>query len=284
MTEDRIFFRGADCLPVVVDIIQTWTELTAKESSDIVNTAVGLVLAAGRGTRFARSDVAPRPKVIELLLGKPVISYVLETLRDAGVGRVIVVVGFGAQQVEGVLGNAVEYVRQNVQLGSGHAVKRGLNLLRGMEGALVVMCGDSPLFKADTIRAMLDEQRRSDAVVVLVSAVVEDPSGYGRILRDGKGAVLRIVEEKCADNAERAIREVNGGAYVFRAPWLASNIEQISKNDAGEYNLTDMVRIAIQQGKNVSVVRCEPDEILGINTPEDLRRAEDVLRIRSRFA
>ncbi|MDH7601540.1 MAG: NTP transferase domain-containing protein [Armatimonadota bacterium] len=256
--------------------------VTASEDMEKAAAPVGLILAAGRGTRFVRTGVPPRPKVLEPLQGKPLVCHVLETLREAGVKRVIVVVGFGAEQVESVLDSAVEYARQDVQLGSGHAVKCALASLPQPEGPVVVMCGDSPLFKTETIRAMLDEQRKTGAAVVLTSAVVEDPTGYGRIVRDEKGLAQRIVEEKCANAAERTIKEVNGGAYVFWGPWLASNIERMSKNDAGEYNLTDMIRLAVEQGKNVSVVRCEPDEILGVNTPDDLVRAEAVLRSRLR--
>jgi len=242
--------------------------------------ALGLVLAGGKGTRFARSVSASTPKVLQPVLGKPLISYVLDTLREAGISRIIVVVGYGGNQVRDAIGSAVDYAYQDTQLGSGHAVMCALESFKNFEGPLVVMCGDSPLFKPETIRNMLRKRRESLSTVVLASALLENPTGYGRIIRDDTGKIIQIVEESCADDAQRQIREVNGGAYVFWAPWLVCNIHRISKNAAGEYNLTDAVRLAIEQGNNVNVVRCEPDEIIGVNTPDDLQYAETILRRR----
>ncbi|MGQ9454707.1 MAG: NTP transferase domain-containing protein [Armatimonadota bacterium] len=246
----------------------------------VCDDAVGVVLAGGRGTRFVSSGAVPGPKILQELAGRPLIAYVLDVLREAGIGRIVVIVGYCADELHRVLGGGVEYAYQDVQLGSGHALMCASELLRGVQAPVVVMCGDSPLFRASTVRAMVETQYKTGCKVVLAGAVLDDPSGYGRIVRDGAGRVVRIVEESCASELERGVREVNGGAYVFWTPWLVENMSGMRRNEAGEYNLTDMVRIACERGEDVCVVDCEPDEVLGVNTPYDLERAERVLRSR----
>jgi len=247
----------------------------------------GLILAAGRGTRFGLTSPYPphkgggtgeaMPKVLRPLLGRPMVSYVIETMRAAGVDELALVAGYRADDVIRALGDGLAYVVQDQQRGSGDAVKCATEHFMDFDGALVVMCGDSPLFRTETVRAMIDERRDSGAVAVLASAVLDDPTGYGRIVRSRSGAIARIVEEKCASDKERAIKEVNGGAYVFDSQWLFANIDWMVENQAGEYNLTDMARLAIEQGKCVSAMRCDPEEILGVNTAEELRLVEGIL-------
>jgi bifunctional UDP-N-acetylglucosamine pyrophosphorylase/glucosamine-1-phosphate N-acetyltransferase len=208
------------------------------------------------------------------------VSYVIETLRAAEVQDIAIVVGHGAAEVMRALGDDLAYVRQDEQKGSGDAVRSARDRFEGFEGALVVVCGDSPLFRAETVRAMIDAQRSSQAAAVLASATLDDPTGYGRIVRDKNGAVSRIVEESCASAEHRAIKEINGGAYVFDSLWLFGNINWMVRNLVGEYNLTDMARLAIEQGKCVTTVQCDPEEVLGINTPEELGFAESIMRQR----
>lgn len=238
----------------------------------------GLVLAAGRGTRFTSEADAPLPKVLRPALGRPLVAYVLRTLAEAGVEDVTLVVGFGAEDVMRAIGDGVRYALQDRQKGSGHAVACAKDGFAGFEGHLIVMCGDSPLFRAATLREMMRAHSDTGAAVTLASAELADPFGYGRILRDGEGRIAGVVEEKCATDAERAISEVNGGAYAFDAGWLFTNIGLMALNDAGEYNLTDMVRVAIEQGRTISAVKCDGLELLGVNTPEQLRVVEDILR------
>ena len=238
----------------------------------------GLVLAAGRGTRFAGEPGRPTPKVIRLVLGKPMVSYVLSALTEAGVSDITLVVGYRADEVVAALGKGFGYVLQEEQKGSGHAVARAREAFSGFDGHLVIMCGDSPLFRAETIARMMRAHVDAGAAITLASAVLEDPFGYGRILRDKQGWIRGIVEEKCANSQERAIGEVNGGAYVFDAAWLFGSIDGMAANETGEYNLTDMVRVAIDQGRTVAAVDCEPAELLGVNTPEQLKTIEEVLR------
>lgn len=236
----------------------------------------GLVLAAGKGTRFQSGH--PMPKVLRPVLGRPMVSYVLESLHETGVEDITLVVGFCANEVIGTLGPRYNYVYQQEQLGSGHAVMCAREHFSSFSGSLVVMCGDSPLFSSCTIRKMIDEHAQAGASITLATTTLDNPFGYGRILRDGFGRIVGIVEEKCASTEEQSIREVNGGAYVFDAGWLFANIRLMTRNQAGEYNLTDMVRVAAEQNLNISTVQCDPEELLGVNTPEQLALVEEILR------
>ena len=238
----------------------------------------GLVLAGGRGSRFPSEHGHLHPKVLRHALGRPIIDYVLDTLNDAGVDGITLVIGYGANEVRRAIGPRVEYAVQHEQHGSGHAANCAKEAYQNYEGSLVVMCGDSPMFAAETVRGLVEKHETSGAAVTLASAVLDDPFGYGRILRDSDGAIRGVVEEKCANEPQRAVREVNGGAYCFDAPWLFGNIEKMALNDAHEYNLTDMVRVAVEQELTVSAVKCDPKELLGVNTPEQLAAVEEILR------
>lgn len=240
--------------------------------------STGLVLAAGKGSRFASESGEPFPKVLQPVLGRPMVSYVLDALAGAGIEDITLIVGFGAQQVVREVGANVKYVLQTEQRGSGHAAACARDAFREFDGGLVVMCGDSPLFTAETVRRICEEHTRTRAVVTLASALLDDPFGYGRIVRDPNGAIAGIVEEKCASDREKAIREVNGGAYAFDARWLFDNIDQMALNEANEYNLTDMVRVAARQGRTISAVSCDPRELMGVNTPDQLHAVEEILR------
>jgi len=237
----------------------------------------GLVLAAGRGSRFTSEGGVCRPKVLQPILGRPMISYVLDALDKSGVRNIAIVIGHGGDEVRESVGEGFGYVTQKEQKGSGHAVAQAREFFADFAGSLVVMCGDSPMFRPATIEKMLTTHENSGAVVTLASAGLDDPRGYGRIIRACDGSVEAIVEEKCATCDEKLIREVNGGAYVFDAVWLFANIGLMAENDAGEYNLTDMVRVAIEQGRRVETVACDPTELAGVNTPEQLRATERIL-------
>ena len=241
----------------------------------------GLVLAAGKGSRFAREAGDPFPKVLRPVLGRPMVFCVLDALKSAGIDDITLIIGFGADEVRRQVGESVKYVLQTEQRGSGHAVACASEAFRDFRGGLVIMCGDSPLFTADTVRRVTEEHARTSAVATLTSAMLDDPSGYGRIVRDSNGVIRSIVEEKCATAEQKAIREVNGGAYAFDGRWLFDNIEKMALNEANEYNLTDMIRVALEQGKTVSAVNCDPSELLGVNTPTQLRNIERILQERN---
>lgn len=236
-----------------------------------------IVLAAGKGSRFGGEPGRPFPKVLRPVLGRPMLRWVLDALRGAGIDDITVIVGFGAEDVRREIGPSVRWVVQAEQKGSGHAVACAKNAFDGYQGGLIVMCGDSPLFTADTVRRLAEQHVMTGAVVTLACAQLDNPTGYGRIVRDPDGRIVAIVEEKCASDREKAIREVNGGIYAFDARWLFDNIDKMAINEAGEYNLTDMVRVAIEQRRTVSAIECEARELLGVNTPDQLAEAEAAL-------
>ena len=237
----------------------------------------GLVLAAGKGTRFQSESGEPLPKVLRPLLGRSLVSYVLDTLMQAGVKDITLVVGFRSDDVKNALGELVDYVFQKEQKGSGHAVLCARDKFYGFIGHLIIMCGDSPLFTSDSMQKMMKEHIQTGAVITLASAILDDPYGYGRIVRDSAGRINGVVEEKCADEEQRSIHEVNGGAYIFDAQWLFANIDHMALNDANEYNLTDMVRVAVEQKRVISAVECNERELLGVNTPDQLKAVEEML-------
>jgi bifunctional UDP-N-acetylglucosamine pyrophosphorylase / glucosamine-1-phosphate N-acetyltransferase len=239
----------------------------------------GLVLAAGMGKRLRTSETDTFPKVLRQVNGRPMIEYVLDALHGAGVDDICVVVGVGAELVEAALGEGIQFAHQERQLGSGDAAGSAKAALMGKSKHVIVMCGDSPLFRASTVLALKGEHLRQNATITLASAFVLDPTGYGRIVREGE-KIIGVVEEKCATPEEKAIKEVNGGCYAFDANWLWANIDRIMANDAGEFCLTDMVQFAIEDCLAVSAVDADPEEILGVNTPEQLLEAEEILRKR----
>ena len=240
----------------------------------------GLILAAGKGSRFQAESGEPSPKVLRELLGKPLVSYVIDALSKVGIEDITLIVGYRSDDVKNAMGNKFSYVLQTEQKGSGHAVACAKKQFEGFDGEIVIMCGDSPLFKAETLSKMMAEHEKNCAAVTLASAILDDPFGYGRIERNSTGKITGIVEEKCADAEQRLIKEVNGGAYIFNSIWLFGNIEKMALNDAGEYNLTDMVRVALEQNKTVSAVKCSTDELLGVNTPTQLKTVEKIVKSR----
>ncbi len=242
--------------------------------------AVAVILAAGQGTRM-RSKHA---KVLHPVGGRPMLHTVVDTVRQAGFGRIIVVVGHLADQVQAACGDlGVEFVLQAEQLGTGHAVAQAEPLLAGHEGPVLVTYGDTPLFRPQTMANLLARHRAAGAAATLLSAFVDDPTGYGRIVRDAAtGRLVRIVEQKDATPEEAAIREINSGTYCFDGPSLFSALKEVRPQNAqGEYYLTDVLGLLVRDGRPVEVV-VAPDarEVLGVNDRVELARAEAILRRR----
>ncbi|HSK92506.1 MAG TPA: bifunctional UDP-N-acetylglucosamine diphosphorylase/glucosamine-1-phosphate N-acetyltransferase GlmU [Candidatus Angelobacter sp.] len=236
-----------------------------------------VVLAAGQGTRM-RSRI---PKVLHSLAGRPMIAHVLDALAAAGVGRPVVVTGHGAGAVEEAIADRADTVRQEEQRGTADAVRVALAAVSPEAGTVLVTMGDAPLQGADLFQALLDARADSDAAVVLVSARMSDPTGYGRIRRDERGDVTAIVEEADTDEATRAIDETNAGTYAFDGAWLRGAIGRIEASPSGELYLTDLIALAVADGLTVRAVQAaDAIDAMGINDRVALSVAEERLRRR----
>ena len=235
--------------------------------------AAAIVLAAGKGTRM-KSDL---PKVLHKVCGLPMVAHVVRALRGAGVERVVVVVGHGGERVQEALGDSVEYAWQREQLGTGHAVRCAAPALEGFDGPVVVASGDTPLVDAATMRALLDAHAGNDLTVA--TSVLDDPTGYGRIVRDAAGRPARIVEQKDASDAQKGIEEVNAGLYAFDAGALFRLLPALSNANAqGEYYLTDLVHMAAAEGLAVGAWSADAATLAGVNDRWQLAEAEAALR------
>jgi len=238
---------------------------------------VAIILAAGQGKRM-KSDI---PKVLHKINGRYIVDYVIDEAREAGLDRQIMVIGHKAKMVESALaGRKVEYVLQARQLGTGHAIMMAAPLLHDFHGDLLVLCGDMPLVKARTIERLVAERQELGAAAVVLTAVLDDPGTYGRIVRDSRGLIKAIVEYRDADEKTRAVKEVNTGAYCFDWDQLRPVLDQLSdNNDQGEYYLTDTVSIFVRQGKPVgAIIAGDPNEGCGINSLEDLEMVEELIK------
>ena len=240
--------------------------------------AVAVILAAGKGTRM-KSDLA---KVLVPVAGRPLLLHVLDSVERAGFERVVVVVGHQAERVREVLaGRPVDTVVQEPQLGTGHAVSCAAPLLAGVTDPIAVLAGDAPLIRAGTLRSMLDHHLRTHAAVTLLTAVLENPQGYGRVVRKN-GRVTAIVEDKDATPEERAIHEINSSIYAFDGPFLLRGLPGLkNENRQREYYLTDLVHLAFAEGRGVEGLPVpDPMEVVGVNTVEQLEEVGRLLASR----
>lgn len=236
-----------------------------------------IILAAGKGTRM-KSNL---PKVLHRLEGQPLVEHVLQTARQVNPTQIVLVIGHQADLVRQTVGNSVLYTEQTAQLGTGHAVAQAEALLRDHPGNILVLYGDMPLLKPSTLRQLIDLQAGNSGPLTILTVMAEEPRGFGRIARDEKGAVIAIMEESDCTPEQLAIKELNVGVYCVRASWLWPNLAKIEVSSKGEYYLTDLVAIAVQQGHDISVVTTtDLVETLGINTEAHLTEAEAVLKAR----
>ena len=237
-----------------------------------------VLLAAGQGTRM-KSDL---PKVLHPLCGKPMLWHVLEALKDAATEKPVVIVGHGAEEVKKYLGDSAECVVQEPQLGTGHAAMQAEPLLKGKTDYVIITYADMPLLRGGTFKRLLETQRLNSGPFSLLTVIADDPRGFGRIVRKADGTVEAIVEEYVATAEQQKIRELNVGAYCFKADWLWNELHRIEKNPKkGEYYLTDIVEIAVKDNLPVqAVVHDDFIETIGINTRIHLSEAEAALRMR----
>lgn len=238
--------------------------------------AAALILAAGRGERF-QSEL---PKVAHPILGTPMIHYVLRSLRAAGIERILAVVGYKKEIVTALL-EGVETVDQPEPRGTGHAVLCARDALKSHTGTLLVVNGDLPLLSPDSFRMLARGREDLNADAVLLTACINDPTGYGRIVRDDRGRFRKIVEEADA-KLEKTIQEVNVGAYAFRCPEIFEVLAAVRPNNAkNEYYLTDAISLLLESGRRVEAARVsDPTEAMQVNSRVDLLAVMNLLRLR----
>jgi bifunctional UDP-N-acetylglucosamine pyrophosphorylase/glucosamine-1-phosphate N-acetyltransferase len=245
-----------------------------------MDSVAAIILAAGKGTRMKSTMV----KVMHPLAGEPLLSFPFAAARAADASRIVVVVGHQAESVREHFSGRddIDFAVQEEQYGTGHAVACAAPLLQGFQGRVLILCGDVPLIGAETLRRMLAGHRESGAAVTVLTALVENPHGYGRIVKDGSGRVVGIVEEKDATTEQRAVREINSGIYCVDTPFLFEAVAGLSRDNAqGEYYLTDIVRAAVEHERFCAAFPvADPVDVMGINDRVQLAEAEAVLRRR----
>ena len=236
-----------------------------------------ILLAAGQGTRM-RSKL---PKMLHLLAGKPLVLHALETVASLGGAKPILVVGHGMEAVQQAVGDAARFALQAEQLGTAHAVLAAQSLAEGEADLVLVTCGDMPLLRAETLRELVALQQDNHGPISMLTVELEQPHGFGRVLRGPDGAVVAIVEEAAASPEQLAVRELNASAYCFEAGWLWPALKHVKVSAKGEFYLTDLVELAAEAGFEVRALKtADASEAVGINTRVHLAEAEAILRER----
>jgi bifunctional UDP-N-acetylglucosamine pyrophosphorylase/glucosamine-1-phosphate N-acetyltransferase len=237
-----------------------------------------IILAAGQGTRM-KSKLY---KVLHPVGGKPMVQHVIDQVKSLNIKEIVTIVGHGAEKVKTQLGDDSQYALQAEQLGTAHAVLQSEGMLAGKEGVTIVVCGDTPLIKAETMEALFKHHEETNAKATILTARAEDPTGYGRIIRNASGLVEKIVEHKDATEQERSINEINTGTYCFDNRLLFEAIHSVSNDNVqGEYYLPDVIEIMKSKGEIVSAYVTESfAETLGVNDRVALAEAESTMKRR----
>lgn len=241
-----------------------------------MNDLKAIILAAGEGTRM-KSKIS---KVLHNVLNKPMIQYSIDVAKNSGAEAITVVVGYKAEEVKYALENQqVKFALQSEQRGTGHAVMQAMDFIED-DKDILVLYGDTPLIAGDTLKKFVQLHKNAKNAVSVISAVVDDPTGYGHIIRDSQGRFIKIVEHKDSDENERVIKEINTGVYCFKGIELKNALNQLKNNNIqNEYYLTDTIEIIIKNGGSVDAFKAEnAEEFFGINTRIQLSNAEKIMR------
>ncbi|MEI5909622.1 bifunctional UDP-N-acetylglucosamine diphosphorylase/glucosamine-1-phosphate N-acetyltransferase GlmU [Bacillus spongiae] len=243
-----------------------------------MNKRYAVILAAGQGTRM-KSKLY---KVLHPVCGKPMVEHVMNQISDLQINQTVTIVGHGAEEVQSHLEGRSLFAFQEEQLGTAHAVMQAEAILGEKDGVTLVVCGDTPLIKSQTIEALLKHHVEVDAKATILTSYADNPTGYGRILRDGQGLVERIVEEKDASTQEKAVNEINTGTYCFDNKLLFEALKRVSNDNVqGEYYLPDVIEILQSQGEVVSAYQTDDfEETLGVNDRVALAQAEIIMKSR----
>ncbi|MCL5282092.1 MAG: NTP transferase domain-containing protein [Planctomycetes bacterium] len=242
---------------------------------------VAILLAAGVSSRMNTH----LPKVLHEVTGRPMLAYVLDACRSVGVEKIYVVVGFGADQVKERFAEEssdIVWVQQPKQMGTAHAVMCCQEHLAGFAGETLVLCGDGPLIRAKTLQTLIEKHEAEHSAATLATAVLEDPTGYGRIIRDAYGNMQGIIEDSDCTPAQRAVREVNPSYYLFNNQVLFGALERVKPDNVkGEYYLTDALAVIIASGcKVIAVTAVRPEEAVGVNSRAQLSVASKIMQHR----
>ena len=242
------------------------------------NNIMAIVMAAGKGTRMK----SKKSKLVQKIYGKEVVKRAVENAKKAGVNEIVAVVGYMKEEVMAVLGDDVKYAYQEEMLGTGHAVMQAKEYLQGKKGKVLVLNGDVPLIRPETLNKLLEKSIENKEYATLLTAIYDNPTGYGRIVRDEGGNISAIVEEKDTTEEQKEIKEINAGIYCFDIEELLLALDKISPNNAqGEYYLTDVIQIMNEKGLKTGAVIVEDNtEILGINDRIQLEMLTKVLQMR----
>ena len=236
-----------------------------------------IILVAGEGKRM----LSETPKPLHKLMGKSLVELLLAATHDLAENPPVMVVGYGAEQIRETLGNKVRYVEQGKLLGTGHAVQQAKGLLQGTSDLVLVVYGDMPLLSENTLGRIIQTQEHHQGPITILTVESDNPRGFGRISRDSSSKIQAIVEEADADPDQLQITELNAGVYCFQSAWLWTALESLELSPKGEYYLTDLVALAVEQGLSVQSVQVpDRDELIGINTRVHLAEAGQILRRR----